>query len=117
MTRVEKFVDMLAQMAVHFNVTQVVTCVLTWANDTHVGFLLLMQNGEYWYVTDMPLQQQVGQYTLFKFPPPIPAFSQLEPMPMASLAVEFKPRDINAYIMEMGGSETLFMSEQTTRDN
>lgn len=108
--RVRIFATMLQQMAIHFTVSQVQRCVFVWENATHIGFMLLMENGEYWYVTNLGL---LG-FELFKYPPPIPALSDLAQnklMPAETVAVQTMPVDINSYITEVGGGGSTFLVE------
>lgn len=112
--RLKRFIEMLRQMSVHFTVSQVTQCVFCWENGTHTGFMLFTENGEYWYLTT--IHDPLGQaFELFKYPPPIPAFSDLVNtgvFPVETVRVEMKPKDINHYIIETGGAPSAFLVER-----
>jgi hypothetical protein len=111
---------MIRQMSIHFSVADIVRCLFFWNNGTnYCGFMLHMANGESWYVTNLrSLKHQfnevtpAGQFELFKFPPPVPAINEIQPWPTVAVRVEWNPRDVNDYIKEMGGADTLFLQEK-----
>lgn len=111
MRRTAVFQEVLRQMSIHFTASDIVTCVFVWAAGyATYGFMLHHANGEYWYVTNF---QNNTVFELFKFPPPIPAVTEIRPWPSERFQIEWSPRDINDYIKEMGGTDTLFLQEKT----
>ena len=117
MRRVSIFQELLRQMSVQFTLSDVVKCVFYWNNQWASGFMLAMANGEYWYLTSVGTARTevtpAGVFKLFKYPPPIPAITELPLMPLReTIKLETDPRDINDYIKEMGGAESLFLDHK-----
>jgi hypothetical protein len=118
MRRTAAFQEMLRQLAIHLTLADIVQCVFVWRNARHVGFMLHMANGENWYVTnlksvapqDFNEVTPVGVFEVFKYPAPIPALNEIRPWPGDTITVEWQPRDVNDYIKEMGGADTLFLT-------
>jgi hypothetical protein len=104
--RLKVFIEMLRQMAIYFTVSEVVSVIFVAGNPRANSFLLYMQNGEYWYITNMRTR---GLYELFKFPPPIPSFDQLKVFSLKTMDVGWYPADLAAFLKHNGGSETLYM--------
>jgi hypothetical protein len=108
MTRVKRFEEMLRQMAKHFIVSDVVSVLFVWENFQAIGFMLYMANGEYWYVTDVKV---ANHFELFKYPPPIPALSDLQPMwTTETFVMHTKPVDLNFFLARSGKADSLFMT-------
>lgn len=103
---IEDFKEMLRQMALHFTVSDVQFVVFTCTNSRGTAFMLLMDNGEYWFVTSMPR----GIYALFKYPPPVPHFATLPGMNNTVAGIEFKPAALMEVITEMGGGASHFQT-------
>jgi hypothetical protein len=109
--RLKAFIEMLRQVAPHFTLSDIVECVFVWQHGAHYGFMLVMQNGEYWYVTNL---RDMATFVLWKYPPPIPVLPDLMNaglLPSEPSSYETHPKDINHYLTEMGGSSSMFLVE------
>jgi hypothetical protein len=117
MTRTQLFQDMLHAMAVHFTVNEITEIVAIYERPDEVGYLLFMNNGEYWFVRNgaqdtiifnvIPVME--FPWLLFKYPPPIPTFEQL---PISRRVWQMKPRDLNAWIKNHGGGIDSYLIEK-----
>jgi hypothetical protein len=111
------FQEMLRQMAIHFTVGEIQHVVFHWMNGHGVGFMMLMDNGEYWYATNLVVVDGVeqwpadlGTFSLYKYPPPIPAISDLKPLTQHTLQLNMHPEEINQYVKNNGGGHPLFLT-------
>ena len=106
----QRFVEMLRQMAIHFNVGQIQKVIYYWYNSNEIGFMLVMDNGEYWYVTSAGSKTHTFQ--LFKYPPPLPAISDVL-ISSDSIVVHTSADELNDYVSQNGGGDSLFLSLDT----
>lgn len=112
MTRVKAFQEMLRQMSKHFTVSDIQSVIYVWENASERGFMLHMANGEYWYLTNV---LNIGYFALYKYPPPIPAISDLQLPGMwteQTFALQTKPDDLNYFLKKNGKAASLFMTLQ-----
>lgn len=110
MTNIERFVSMLQQMAIFFTVGQI-TAVIANISNANIGlYVFAMDNGEYWIVR----QHFVGSSVeLFKYPPPVPSIPQIFELLGSpdTLNFDWYPEDLNTYVKENGGGETLYLPD------
>jgi hypothetical protein len=106
----EYFITMLQQMAVYFSVGQIQSVVYYWSTGLVSGFMLVMDNGEYWYCTNINFPPK---YELFKYPPPLPASSDLRAagvlMPGTVIVVASTDDVLNEYVRRNGGGESHYL--------
>ena len=107
MTRRNAFREMLRQQALHFTASQIVHVLFAWEQGDFIGFMLYMQNGEYWYTTNFPT---VERFSLTVYPSPIPPLRDLVPATPFSLHPEMFPAGLNADLKAMGNAPSLFMT-------
>lgn len=114
---VKMFEEMLRQMSVHFTVSQVVHVVIFVHSSKGVGFLLAMENGEYWWVTNISPTNSDGVFVLYKYQAPVPTVEQLIGAPLVDAANwGINPVVLNDYLEAVGGSETLFLPKKDSHD-
>jgi len=114
--RLKAFIEMLRQMAGQFTISEIVSVIFVVETELDSHFLLHMQNGEYWMVTNAGSSRfssalQFGTFELFKFLPPIPALSQF-PYYATWGSLVPDPLDLNTYLKENNCSETLYLPDK-----
>jgi hypothetical protein len=114
--RLTAFKEMLRQMSIHLKLSEVVKVILVIYNVPHYGFLLYMENGEYWWVINKVYENDPN-YVLFKYPPPIPAITELRPLPVDTAQMAWYPPDLNDFLRDSGSSgDTLFLAQKGDDD-
>lgn len=116
--RLQAFIEMLRQMSSQFTISQIVKVVFVLEDAAGITFqfMLHMQNGEYWAVSNVHSSPfsgvlQFGTFQLMKFLPPIPTFSQLPDMKTAVNLIE-NPTDLNIYLRQNNSSETMYLPDK-----
>lgn len=110
------FVDMLHALSVYFTVSQITAVIACMSNDRGTLYVLAMQNGEYWVVRRQPVI--AATWELFKYPPPIPSIPQLLTLLAGGVTyVDWYPANLNNYVKDNGGGESLYLPDHANDNN